>query len=69
MRVINPNSRDWLTVKEQCNEWVEADKVRLINTKTWDEAVRLQGRIGALMSVMNMEINPGALQNMSPKQE
>lgn len=60
MRVINPNSRDWLTVKEQCNEWVEAEKVRLINAEKWEEALKMQGRIAAWMSVISMETNPGA---------
>ena len=60
MRVINPNSRDWLTVKEQCNERVEAEKVRLINAEKREEALRMQGRIAAWMSVISMETNPGA---------
>lgn len=57
---INPLGRDWLAVKEQCEEWIEGEKGRLISAKTWEEALRMQGRIAAWMSVISMETNPGA---------
>lgn len=55
MVTLNPLSRDWLLVKRQISEWVEAEKHKLVTAKDWDAIKESQGKIAGWLSILNLE--------------